>query len=294
MTDSGLRSSTRTRVKPEAVRRESGSSSAATLAPPAGGAALLDAQVARLEMQMETLKAQVRQAQQLSGLGAAAATIAHEVNNLLTPMLSYARVALNGGDEALMRKALEITVRNVQTLVQMSERVLGIAAARVHAREAVEVHACVREAAEALCRDFAKDGIRFTITADDGAVVHADPLQLRQVLFNLLLNAQQAMAAARGGRLTVGAAREGDEIHITVADNGPGIAPEVLPRVFEPLQSTKAQRGGGTRCSGLGLALCRDLVAENGGKLTVESTAGEGTTFHIRLPAFPERVMDFA
>ena len=245
-----------------------------------------DSHLVQLEGQLQTLKAQVRQAQQLAGLGTAAATIAHEVNNLLTPLLSYARLAIDTNDQLLARKALEVTLKNVHTLVQMSERVLGISAARVRSCAPVAIQDAAREAAEALCRDPSKDGIRFTVEAGTDAVVSADALQIRQVLFNLFLNARQAMKGSHSGRLAVVAHRDVFQVHITVTDNGPGIAPDVLARMFEPLQTTKTNAfGGAARCSGLGLALCRDLIVENDGTLTVESTVGQGTTFHIRLPA---------
>lgn len=246
----------------------------------------LDSNLAKLEGQLESLRSQVRQAQQLAGLGTAAATIAHEVNNLLTPMLSYAKVALETDDQKLTRKALEVTIKNVLTLVQMSERVLGIAAARVRTHESISIRTAAQEAADALCRDPSKDGIRFNIDAADDVLARADALQIRQVFFNLFLNARQAMKESRSGRLSVEARRVGDQIHVSVKDNGPGIAPELLARVFEPLQTTKTDaRGNSKRCSGLGLTLCRDLIRENEGTLTVESVVGEGTTFHIRLPA---------
>lgn len=277
--------------KPKVSRHKSLLPSNATADAAADGMAtplLLNPHLTKLEDQLETLKAQVRQAQQLAGLGTAAAMIAHEVNNLLTPLLSYARLALDSEDKALTRKTLEVTLKNVHTLVQMSERVLGISAARVRSCEAVVVGDAAREAAEALCRELSKDGIRFTVDAETDAVVKADPLQIRQVLFNLFLNARQAMAASHSGRLSVSARRQGDTVEIVVSDNGPGISPEVQARMFEPLQSTKTPKSGGTaRCSGLGLSLCRDLVRENDGTLTVESMDGAGTTFHIRLPAYP-------
>jgi len=246
----------------------------------------IDAHLANLETQLQSLKAQVRQAQQLAGLGTAAATIAHEVNNLLTPLLSYSRLALDTNDPILSRKALEVTLKNVHTLVQMSERVLGISAARVRACAPIVIADVAREAAEALCRDLSKDGIRFTVEARGDAVAIADALQIRQVLFNLFLNARQALKGTHSGRLSVTAAREGSEVHIKVTDNGPGMAPDLLTRIFEPLQSTKGDApGGATRCSGLGLTLSRELVMENGGTLSVESSVGQGTTFHIILPA---------
>lgn len=286
MNSSTFRQMNSTRLKPGTRNETPSPVEVSAVAVLDGNNPPLDSNIAKLENQLDSLRSQVRQAQQLAGLGTAAATIAHEVNNLLTPMLSYAKIALDTDDHRLARKALEVTLKNVQTLVQMSERVLGIAAARVRSKDSVSVREAAEAAADALCRDPAKDGIRLHIAADENTRVIGDALQIRQVLFNLFLNARQAMKSSHSGRLTVEAERTGEEVHITVKDNGPGIAPDLLARIFEPLQTTKTEQNGKvTRCSGLGLALCRDLVHENHGTLTAESVVGEGTTFHIRLPA---------
>ena len=252
---------------------------------PNNDSAPLRAHLLDLEQQLERLKAQVRQAQQLASLGTAAATIAHEVNNLLTPILGYAKYAIEANEPDLSRKALTITVRNVQMLVGMSERVLGITAAKPTEIRAVGVRRAALDAADSLCRDPAKDGIRFTVEVDDCLRVQADPLQLQQVFFNLFLNARSAMADGHNGSLTVSARSTGAKVHIEIRDTGRGIPPQLLPHIFDPLQSSKSPSPDGPqRCSGLGLALCRDLVQENGGTITASSTVGQGTTFHITLP----------
>jgi signal transduction histidine kinase len=107
--------------------------------------------------------------------------------------------------------------------------------------------------------------------------VRADRDQILQVLLNLIRNAVEAMPA--GGALRVTARREGDAVAVSVTDSGPGIAPEDLPRVFEPYFTTKE---GGT---GLGLAIARRIAEEHGGRLDLESTPGRGATFTLRLPA---------
>ncbi len=96
-------------------------------------------QLTKLAAQFDLLKAQVRQAQQLSSLGTAAAMIAHEVNNLLTPILAYAQAALLADEVELMRKALTVTERQVRILIAMSERVLKISAATTTAAQVVSV-----------------------------------------------------------------------------------------------------------------------------------------------------------
>jgi len=271
----------------------------------AQGSTSIDERFAALSAQFETLKAQVRQAQQLASLGTAAAMIAHEVNNLLTPILSYADFALQNDDPAMAKKALTITARNVRMLISMSGRMLELGAAKPQQSEKTDLRLAVTEALSSMCRDLEKDGITFAMNIEEGLCAMADPLQLRQILFNLFLNAREAMAAGHSGRLTVTASRRDASglpidnrspstasgpnenlVIIQVRNTGPAIPLELLPTIFEPLQTTKpAQRNGKVRCGGLGLALVRDLVRENKGTIEVQSSHEAGTTFAITLPA---------
>lgn len=247
----------------------------------------VDEQLSRLTAQFEALKAQVRQAQQLASLGTAAATIAHEANNLLTPILSYADYALSNDDPEIMRKALAITAKNIRILVNMSERLLELNAASPTKRESVPVRLVVNDAIASLCRDLSKDGISLRMDIDDGLTAFADGLQLQQILFNLLLNAREAMIAESSGRMTISAWRvDEDRVAIRLNNTGPAIPADLLPHVFDPLATGKpAARNGRKRCGGLGLALCRDLIEENHGTISVASDASQGTTFTIVLPA---------
>lgn len=243
-------------------------------------------QLARLEEQLVELRGQVRQAQQLAGLGAAAATLAHEVNNLLTPIVAYADAVLNRGEVHLKDKALAVTLKNGRMLTAMAERMLHLSAAKEAKRETAGVRAVVESAFDSLCRDLKRDGITQTIDVDPHLTIIADPLQVQQLLFNLLLNAQQALAKQHGGRLTVSAERVDDRVNITVADTAGGIEPHLLPHIFDPLRSTKVLGDNErARCRGLGLALCRDLAEENGGSINVQSEMGKGTRFTVSLPA---------
>ena len=238
-----------------------------------------------LAAQFELLKSQVRQAQQLAGLGTAAVTIAHEVSNLLTPMLAYADTALRDDDHELMKKALTITAKNARMLVGMSERVLQLGAAVPPKRNRVNVRDVVEEALTSMCRDLSKDGIDVATDVDESMTVWADALQLRQVLFNLFLNAREAMAPAHSGRLMISVAPHGQTVVLTVRNTGPPIPEDVMPYIFDALQTTKTgDLNGRRRCGGLGLALCRDLIEENGGTISVASDQETGTTFTMTLP----------
>lgn len=242
--------------------------------------------LAALQSRLDQLQREVRQAQQLTGLGRAAATMAHEVNNLLTPILAYAEAALAGDDVQLQRKALTITVKNVELLTAMSRRLLAVGAASTGERGAVCVRTVVDDALGSLCRDLCKDGIRLGMCIDEGLTAWVDRVQLHQVLFNLFLNAVEAMAKGHDGRLTVAASRDGEHVCLEVTNTGDPIPPELLPHIFEPFRSGKTQDGDGSgRCRGLGLALCRDLIEENGGTISAVSSIERGTCFTIQLPA---------
>ena len=247
--------------------------------------------VSGLETQLEQLRAQVRQAQQLAALGTAAATIAHEVSNLMTPILGYARAALDADDNELARKALRITVKNAEMLTAMSNRLLAVGAAKQGKPERVGVASVVADAIDSLCRDLSKDGTRLKLEIDEDICVWADRLQLHQVLFNLFLNAREAMIRHHSGTLTVRSRRRGESVLVEVVNGGEPIPADQLPRVFEPLQSGKTNFADAkARCRGLGLALCRDLIEENGGTIAVSSAPDVGTQFTITLPENETRV----
>ena len=108
-----------------------------------------------------------------------------------------------------------------------------------------------------------------------------DELQLTQVMVNILNNAEQAMIEAHGGgEIIIGADRLGDNVRISVADDGPGIGPEHLPYIFDPFFTTKGV-GKGT---GLGLSTCYGIVRQHGGRIWAENTPGHGATFHVEIP----------
>jgi signal transduction histidine kinase len=256
--------------------------------PPSAAVAELDlrAQVEQLERRFLALRDQARQAQQLASLGTAAAMLAHEANNLLTPVVGYAQYALDHDDVEMMKKALRMTLRQTTTLTAMADRILGLAVEEARSFQSVSVREWAEEAVACLCRDLSKDGITLEVEIAPHLKVWADPKQLVQVLFNLLLNAREAMDPC-GGRITLRACETGDDgVAIQVRDTGCGIPANHLHAVFEPFFTTKKDpRKNGRRGAGLGLAICKDIVEEHRGRIAVESTVGQGTTFTITLPS---------
>lgn len=244
--------------------------------------------LAQKEQENLALKSQNTQLQALATLGSATCMIAHEINNLLTPLTTYAALAVqNPEDRELAKKVLERTVRNCQRASKVMQSMLAMANGHEQQREDVCVRTLVEEVFTCLCRDFTKDGITVQTSIPEELRASCVPVQIEQVLMNLILNAREAMLPG-GGILKVRARADGDRIEIVVSDTGPGIAAEHLPCIFRPFFTTKngKDRPAGSG-SGVGLAFCRRVVDAHGGEITAASEPGQGSTFTIRLPGGP-------
>ncbi|MCB9857814.1 MAG: hypothetical protein H6818_19185 [Phycisphaerales bacterium] len=252
---------------------------------PLVGDVALGRKLGLLEAQFSLLSDQVRELQRLASLGTMSAVVAHEINNLLTPMISYGQFAAGQSNPDVWRKAVDRANDSAVRLRALCNGILGIASnVRTHPSVSA-IKPLLEETLYALGRDWKKDKIDAACEAEDSLVACFDTGAMRQVLFNLSINARQAMMG-RGGRLRLRAeAHHGGRVRLSVSDTGMGIPPENLPRIFEPFFTTKRREtrsdSGGV---GLGLYVCRCLVEEQGGSIAVESRVGEGTTFLIELP----------
>ena len=247
----------------------------------------LQAHLDRLTSEFDLMKRQLRQTQKLAGIGTNAAMIAHEFNNLFTPVVAYAQQALDTGDMELMKKALSKTVERCRTMRHMADRLIGLAKQSDSALKAVRVLELTQAAVECLGRDPEKDNIHVNVQIDPNLAVQANESGLMQVLFNLVINARQAMLGRGRGRLTIDAAPTAEgKVEIHVRDNGCGIPRENLSKIFQPFFSTKGNADKpDKRGLGLGLSICHDIIEDLGGRLSVTSELNVGTTFTITLPA---------
>ncbi len=238
------------------------------------------AQLERLQAEIDRLRGQLTDSHRLSMLGIAAGMIAHEFNNILTPVLGYAKAALARPDDAaLVRKALQQSASAVERASSIAEAVLSIAKGGGAAPEDCEIEACISAAVQSLGRDLRQDGIALSIEASEGMRAAISATALEQVLLNLLLNAREAMTPG-GGQLAIrvgGCSTWNTHATIEVSDTGKGIPLQLRDRVFEPFVS-----GRGT---GLGLAVCRALVEAVGGSIRAEPRQGGGTTVIVELPS---------
>lgn len=231
------------------------------------------------------LHSQLGQFQALANLGMVSAMIAHEMNNILTPLGNYAQLALNHPDDrALTEKTLQKTVLNSRRASKILESMLAMATGKEQAKGPCRLKEMVDEIFMCLARDFSKDKIEVRVEIDEKLEAFAEGVCLQQVLMNLILNAREAMLP-RGGTLTISAARDSDAVSIAVSDTGCGIEPGNIEKVFEAFFTTKTSESDCRRTgAGLGLAFCRRVVDSHGGEISVESEAGKGTQFRISLP----------
>jgi signal transduction histidine kinase len=232
------------------------------------------------------LKSQITQLQTLANVGTTTYMVAHEINNLLTPLGSFAALALKHPDDrALTEKALRKAIRNCEQASKIMESMLAMADGETQDKKNVPLMSLVQEIFACLCRDFAKDGIAVNIDIDKDLTVWGVPVQVQQVLMNLILNARDAMLP-HGGILTIKAHDTNAGVQIEIADTGCGIEDADLEKIFEPFVTTKADKNSPAKNSGagLGLAFCKRIIDEHGGCISVDSKAAEGTTFKITLP----------
>ena len=243
------------------------------------------------QQQLHSVKEQLTESQRMAAIGTIAAVIAHEFNNILTPMISYSQYALQSAegqtpDITLIRKALSKSFQASTKAGKICNSMLSLARGET-SFGLVSVQTLIDEVLNVLARDPQKDGIALRVQVQPDLCVDGDQIQLEQVLLNLLINARHAMLG-KGGALTIKAStiEMTNELRIQVIDTGPGIPEKLLPRIFQPFFTTKGTaRRGETKGTGLGLSICKDIIEHHRGRIEVQSETGKGTTFNIYLPA---------
>lgn len=235
--------------------------------------------------QVAALKEQLAQAQKLTALGELVSTTTHEFNNVLMTIINYAKMGLRHKDTATRDKAFDKILAAGNRAAQITNGILGLARNRSKSMEPTDLGRLVNDSLLLLEREFSKYRVRVEKHFDAVTEVMANGNQIQQVLLNLLINARQAMA--NGGMVTVKVVNDpaSGMVDLVVRDTGCGMSPETLRRIFDPYFSTKsgpdASGRGGT---GLGLAMCKDIIEAHHGRIRVESAVGKGTMFTIKLP----------
>jgi two-component system, NtrC family, sensor kinase len=227
--------------------------------------------------------------EKMASIGKMAAVVAHEVNNPLSGILTYAKllrkwvgsgqVGHEKREEAM--ECLELIATESRRCGDLVKNLLTLSRSAPMNIEHTDLQAVIDRCLLLVRHQLELGGIHLELNVADLPRVPCDPAQIEQVLIALIMNAIDAMP--RGGNLWLQTRLSNDEkeIEIQVRDDGAGIAPDVLPQIFEPFLTTK-ESGHGV---GLGLAISRGIVERHGGRIEVQSELGRGTTFTVTLPA---------
>lgn len=223
------------------------------------------------------------------------AVLAHELRNPLAPLLTCLELMrtpeTNAHSIGRWRAIMERQVRNLTRLVDDLLDISRVTRGKIELQKRpVELATVVARAVETTRPLIDSRGLQVSVLVDRAIRLEADPLRVEQVLANLLNNA--AKYTPSGGQVEIEAKRDGDDVVVAVRDDGMGISPEILPRIFDLFVQGEEAQGG----LGIGLMLARTLVELHGGTIRASSAGeGQGSTFEVRLPAGPpERVPDWA
>jgi two-component system NtrC family sensor kinase len=226
--------------------------------------------------------------EKLAAIGTATARILHQIKNPLQTIVLHADILQDErivSEQHQRREVCEAIVGESQRLVAMLDElsVYASGSRRTLNRRPMRLDDLVRQVADVEARESAGTGLTVNAARLGDATVNGDEYYLRQVFENLVRNAREAMEGQEAPpRVEVSVERLAGNAEVRVTDNGPGIAPENLQRIFQPFVSTKGKG------MGLGLAICREIVEGHGGRMDVDSTPGEGTTFLVTLPLHGE------
>jgi signal transduction histidine kinase/ActR/RegA family two-component response regulator/predicted negative regulator of RcsB-dependent stress response len=239
--------------------------------------------IAEAHTRYEAQREQEIHAQKMAALGELSFGVAHNVNNTLTGILGRAQLILrNSNDPAKIEVGLELIIKSAEDGAHIIRRIQDFARQRPSREfEVISIAELLKDACE-MTRprwearsEFAP--IRFALNADCKAHIKGDPVELREVLVNMIYNAIDAMPS--GGEVRVSTQENRERVVVHITDTGTGMGPEVKQRLFDPFFTTKGKAG-----TGMGLAVSFGIIRRHEGSIEVDSEPGRGTTFKISLP----------
>jgi two-component system NtrC family sensor kinase len=228
------------------------------------------------------LQDQLIQSEKMSAIGQLIAGIAHDLNNPLASVVGFADFLAESGDvPQALAEPLRVIRQEAERAATIVKNLLSFARRQEGERLPQSLQPLLESVLALLKNEMMALKVETALFVEPHIPdIEMNPNQIKQVFVNLLNNAAQAIASTgRSGHITVTAKRWLDGVAVSVADDGPGIPDELLPRVFEPFFTTKTE-GEGT---GLGLSICQGIIKEHGGRITLESSVGVGATFTVEL-----------
>jgi signal transduction histidine kinase/ActR/RegA family two-component response regulator len=238
----------------------------------------------RLDDRSRDLYQQLLQSDKMAALGQTISGVAHELNNPLATILSWAERLAEQTLDPTSKRGVEVILSEAERAARIVRNLLTFARKRPSTRALIDINNVVRETLALRPEEQSGGGVTITTTlATQIPPLFADAHQVQQVLLNLLINAEQAMLGAHGRGAIVVSTWHDPARHVVgveVRDDGPGLAAEIQGRIFDPFFTTK-DVGKGT---GLGLTVAYAIVQEHGGRIRVESAVGQGASFVVELP----------
>ena len=242
------------------------------------------------QLRLHELQSELAHMSRFTAMGEMASTLAHELNQPLTAIVSYlngCRRLLErgpGADPEMLHDGIERAAEQALRAGQIIRRLREFVARGETERRTENLPKLIEEASALALVGAGEYDVRVSFQFDPGAgAAFADKIQIQQVLLNLIRNAKEAMQGCLRRELTISTTAAGNGlVEIRVADTGPGIAEQISARLFQPFVTNKAKG------MGIGLSISRTIVESHGGKLWVEPNPDGGTVFHMTLRAMPE------
>lgn len=231
-----------------------------------------------LARRLEHLQETAAEAEKFKAVSTLAAGMAHEIKNPLTAIKAFAEsIPEKQHDPAFLEKLHQVLTTESTRVQRIVQDLLDFAKPKEPQLKPIDPEVLLHSTLNFLSADLSKRSIQWsTDCRNEGAILKADPDQLRQVLINLIQNAADAMP--EGGRLSISTRCADGCLELAVSDTGCGIPKELLPKIFDPFVTTK------TNGTGLGLAMVHSIIRAHHGTLRAESPTGRGATFTVRLP----------
>jgi PAS domain S-box-containing protein len=221
-------------------------------------------------------------ADRLVSIGELAAGTAHEINNPLTSVIGFSQLLIERDIPDDIREDLKLIYSEAQRAANVTNNLLTFARKHTPVKQPSQINKIIEDVLKLRAYGHKVKGIEVERhLAPDLPEIMVDYFQMQQVFLNIIINAEHSMTEAHNnGTLTITTQKQNSDVSISIADDGTGIPPENLNRIFNPFFTTK-EAGKGT---GLGLSICHGIVSEHGGKIYAKSRLGKGATVFVELP----------